>query len=238
MLLLCLVPCAMLFFSWFDVYVTDPAATRGLDRRFLTVYQNLPAWQRDVSPLELPSQIASGLAVCGLLLVQVCSLGPGRASSLSLLPRLILCALALLLVMAHHTDLSQWRVTVFADPETDTDTFPIETGGNFDSSGSGTSRLASLHHVILYRTAFFAFVVCIMLIFPLTITWPVTMPLAAWCLAVLYRPDVRRPCGLVERNASTNPANPDSPASSKPKQRMPNYSGAVVTCRFGGLPVE
>lgn len=162
MLLLAVTPCAMLFFPWFDIYVTDSEATRGLESKFLTVFQGVSSLHLSVSPLQLGTGIAFGVFCCVLTILQCMSLGRRRASRIMAILSLIVAAPAIINLLMHRAELYHWRVAVFADPITG------EMPRNFLSfgrpPGTGDSYIGPLHHTIQYRLPFLAACVSLFLL--------------------------------------------------------------------------
>ncbi len=101
MLLLSLIPCAMVFFPWFDLYVTDPDATRGLNGIQLVQFKRGIAFYRELSPLEMPpTGMFFGVAVCTLIVSRGIAFGRRNATVGAVCTGLVLCSAPLALAMA------------------------------------------------------------------------------------------------------------------------------------------
>lgn len=161
MLLLALVPFAMLFFPWFDVYVTDPEATRGMPEHLREVYNNVPARHLVLMPIQMSSGITFIVFMVFVVALQAVSLGLQRPMVRTALPGLLFLALAILFLLIHRSELSYQFVPVYADPVTGA----IPHNPMTFSNGEGRSFLGPLTHEVVYRPAFFAtFACCVVLL--------------------------------------------------------------------------
>ena len=152
MLLLTMIPCVMLFLPWFDLYVTDAEATRGLDGQLLVTYKSLPALHLEIMPLQLVTTITSAVMLFLLMLLQVLSLGRRHASGVMAGLGLLLTCLALLFLILHRFELYHWRVAVFADPVTGA--MPRNHLSFGQPPGVGDSYVGPLYHHIVHRVPF------------------------------------------------------------------------------------
>ena len=160
MLLLSMIPCAMVFFPWFEVYVTDLDATRGLDGIQLVLYKNGSAFYREISPLELPAGIFFGVAVCVLIVSNGIAFGRRVSTVTAACIGLVLCSAPLALVMAIRANVESSMVTVFVDPETNA----MPQGLLGHSNGVGTATLEWIEHTVQYRLPFVFAVGCLFLL--------------------------------------------------------------------------
>ncbi len=160
MLLLSLVPCAMAFFPWFDVYVTDPDATRGLDGTQLIEYKHGAAFFREFSPLELPAGMFFGAAVCLLIVSSGIAFGRRVSTVAATCLGLVLCSVSLAIAMAVRANIDHSVVTVFRDPVTN----EMPQGVLGHSNGVGTATLEWIDHSVQYQPPFFVAVGCLFLL--------------------------------------------------------------------------
>jgi len=152
MLLLTVIPCVMLFFQWFDIYVTDAEATRGLEKQLLVEYRSLPALHIAIMPLQLATGTASAVMLCLLAILQVLSLGQRQASKLVAGLGMFVAGVALLFLILHRFELYHWIVAVFADPVTGA--MPRNHLSFGRPPGVGDSYVGPLHHELVYRVPF------------------------------------------------------------------------------------
>ncbi len=160
MLLLSLIPCAMVFFPWFDVYITDPDATRGLEATQIVQYKNGTAFYRQFSPLELPAGMLFGVAVCMLIVSSGIAFGRRVSTVTAACTGLVLCSVPLALTMVLRVNMEYSLVTVFADPVTD----EMPQGVLSHINGVGTATLEWLEHTVQYRLPFVVTVGCLFLL--------------------------------------------------------------------------
>ncbi len=161
MLLLALIPCAMLFFPWFDVYVTDNQATRGMPEQFKEIYNNLPARHLVFIPIQMASGITFIVFTMFVIVIQAISLGQKRPMARFALPGLLFTALAILFLMIHRSEINYQFVPVYADPVTGA---PPQSHMSY-SNGEGRAFVGSLAHEVVYRPPFYAtFACCIILL--------------------------------------------------------------------------
>ncbi|MFO0977392.1 MAG: protein kinase [Planctomycetaceae bacterium] len=161
MLLLALIPCAMLFFPWLDVYVTDNQATRGMPEQFKEIYNNLPARHLQFIPIQMASGINFIVFMVFVIVIQAVSLGQHRPMVRLALPGLLFTALAILFLMIHRSEISYQFVPVYADPVTGA---PPQSHMSY-SNGEGRAFVGSLAHEVVYRQPFYAtFACCIILL--------------------------------------------------------------------------
>lgn len=161
MLLLALIPFVMLFFPWFDVYVTDVEATRGMPENLREVYNNVPARHLVLMPIQMASGITFIVFMVFVVALQAVSLGQQRPMVRTALPGLLFLALAILFLLIHRSELSYQHVPVYADPVTGA----IPHNPVSFSNREGRSFLGPLTHDVVYRPPFFAtFACCVVLL--------------------------------------------------------------------------
>ena len=160
MLLLSLIPCAMVFFPWFEVYVTDPDATRGLEATQIVQYKTGTAFYRELSPLELPAGMFFGIAVCMLMVSSGIAFGRRVSTVTAACTGLVLCSAPLALAMAVRANIEYSVVTVFRDPVTN----EMPQGVLGYSNNVGTATLAWIEHTVQYRLPFIVTVGCLFLL--------------------------------------------------------------------------
>ncbi len=191
----------------------------GMDLRHATLFRKL-------QPQAAESMLRSGL-MAGMRRVRsglAPMLGLGATSSpLDLPARLLmwiavitsigwfLCYIALIVVYSMSPDHGSLKLNMDLGTYIEHRTYPpflvlsvlLATVGVIASIGVRNGRFQRLGTVV-----------SVLFLFPLSYTWPVTMPLAAWCLAVLYRPHVRRlfetedPQQLSDGSGKSQPAFP------------------------------